>query len=122
MDLVLRGRGTRITDNVRSTAAHKLARLSRMDPRLTRLELEVITEPNPRQGGGKRIEASLQTPRKTFRATAEARDVEAALDQLVERLERQLRDHHGKRRNRMVRRPNRLESAGTSAEEAETSP
>ncbi len=119
MDLVLKGRGTRITEHVRTAASHKLGRLSRLEPRATRMEIEVIAEHNPRRGGAKRIEASLEIPRKTFRAKAEGPDVEAALDQLAERLERQLRDHHGKKRNRVARAANRLESAGTSPREAE---
>ncbi len=117
MDLVLKGRGTRITQQVRNAATHKLGRLARLQPRVTRAEVVVINERNPRQGG-KRIEASIQIPRKTFRARAQAPDVETALDQIVERLERQLRDHHGKRRKRVAATTNRLQSAGVSPEHA----
>ena len=46
----------------------------------------------------KRVEAALQIPRKTFRAHAEAKDVPTAIDEVREKLERQLRDHHGRRR------------------------
>ena len=45
-----------------------------------------------------RVQAALHIPRKTFRAHAEADDVPTALDRVAEKLERQLRDHHGKRR------------------------
>jgi ribosomal subunit interface protein len=101
MDVVVKGRGTRVTDRIRGSAEHKLARLQRMEPRVTRIQIEVIAEPNPRQGGAKRVEAALQTARKTFRAHAEASDVESAFDRLAEKLERQLRDHHSKRRARL---------------------
>jgi len=117
MDLLLKGRGTRITERVRTAAAHKLGRLSRLEPRAIRMEIEVIAENNPRQGGAKRLEAALETPRKTFRAHAQAPDVESAFDLLAERLERQVRDHHGKRRTRVARPSDRLESAGTSPTE-----
>lgn len=119
MDLVLKGRGARITEHDRGAAAHKLTRLSRLEPRVTRVEVEIITERNPRRRGGKRLEASLEIPRKTFRASAQGSDVETALDRLAERLERQLRDHHGKRRKRMAAGTNRLESAGVGPEQAE---
>ncbi len=118
MDLVLKGRGARITEHVRSAAARKLDRLSRLEPRATRIEVVVIAESNPRIGG-KRVEAALEIPRKVFHAHAEGPDVESALDQLVERLERQLRDHHGRKRNRVARGGNRLKSAGVSPEQAE---
>jgi ribosomal subunit interface protein len=111
MDLFVKGRGTRITDNLRSAASHKLGRLARMEPRATRVDVEVISEKNPRLGGKKRVEASLATPRRTFHAHAEAYDVESALDQLAEKLERQLRDHRTKRRTRLVAGASRVKSA-----------
>jgi ribosomal subunit interface protein len=110
MDVVLKGRGTRITEQVRASAVRKLSRLERLEPRVTRIELQVISEPNPRQGGIKRVEASLETARKTFRAKAQAADIAAAFDQIAEKLERQVRDHHTKRRTRMVASAKRLQS------------
>ncbi len=111
MDLVLNGRGTRITDRTREVAAHKTARLERMEPRVTRLQLEIISEKNPRLGGAHRVEASVDTPRRSFRATADARDVESALDVVVEKLERQIRDHRTKRRTRLIAGASRVKSA-----------
>jgi ribosomal subunit interface protein len=112
MDVVVKGRGTKVTDRIRGSAEHKLARLQRMEPRVTRIQVEVIAEPNPRQGGATRVEAALQTARKTFRAHAEAHDVESAFDRLAEKLERQLRDHHSKRRARLSSPGKGVRSAG----------
>ncbi len=112
MDLVLNGRGTRITDRIREVAMHKLSRLERMEPRVTRLQVEIISERNPRLGGAHRVEAAFDTPRRTFRARADAPDVEAALDALVEKLERQIRDHREKRRARLIAGASRVKSAG----------
>jgi ribosomal subunit interface protein len=100
MDLTYTGRGLHVTDEIRETAAHKLSRLERLEPRTTRIDLEFIEEHHPTPHGVKRVEAALQIPRKTFRAHAEADDVPSALDTLAERLERQLRDHHGRKRAR----------------------
>jgi ribosomal subunit interface protein len=111
MDLLLKGRGHRVTDQDRKAAGRKLGRLTRLEPRTVRIEVEIIAEKNPRQSGVRRVEATLDIPRKTFRAHAEARDVEGALDRLADKLERQLRDHHGKRRTRTTRGSNRLQSA-----------
>jgi ribosomal subunit interface protein len=116
MDLHLIGRGARITDQLRQTAEHKLARLERMDPKLTRLQIEVISEKNPRQGGARRVEAVAETPRKTFRAHADAPEVEAALDVIAEKLERQIRDHHKKRRARLIAGASRVKSAQATPE------
>lgn len=111
MDVVLKGRGTRITDHLRSAADRKLSRLARMQPRVVRVELEVITERNPKLGGIKRVEAAVATPRRTFRAHAEASDVDSAIDQVAEKLERQLRDDNTKRRTKLITGAGRLKSA-----------
>ena len=121
MDLVLNGRGARITDRIREAAQHKLGRLERMEPKVTRLQIEVISEKNPRLGGVHRVEASFDTPRRSFRATADAKDVESALDQVAEKPERQIRDHHEKKRSRLIAGATRVKSANnherTPAEE-----
>jgi ribosomal subunit interface protein len=118
MDLVLKGRGARISDRVREVAERKLGRLERMEPRVTRLELEIISERNPRQGGAHRVEAAVDTPRKTYRATADAQDVESALDVVAEKLERQIRDHHEKRRTRLIAGASRVKSANNKEQAA----
>lgn len=119
MDLHLNGRGAPLTDRIRRVADHKLARLERMNPKLTRLEIEVITEKNPRRGGLHRVEAVADAPRKTFRATAEAPDVEGALDLVAEKLERQMRDHNKKKRARLLAGASRVKSAQAAPERAE---
>ncbi|MEX0984631.1 MAG: ribosome-associated translation inhibitor RaiA [Actinomycetota bacterium] len=98
MEMTYTGRGVDVTDEIRATAEHKLAPLARIEPRISLLALEVINEHHPRPDGQKRVEAALRIPRKTFRAHAEAQDVPSAIDLVREKLERQLRDHHGRRR------------------------
>jgi putative sigma-54 modulation protein len=103
MDLTFTGRGVSVTDDLREAAEHKLARLGRLEPRITGIDLEFINEHHPKIDGLKRVEASLRIPRKTFFAHAEAPDVPTALDDVAEKLERQLRDHRGKKRSRLHR-------------------
>ena len=98
MDMTFTGRGLQVTDTIRELAEQKLAPLARLEPRATALDLELINEHHPRMDGLKRVEVSLQIPRKTFRAHAEADDVPSAIDRVRDKLERQLRDHHGKKR------------------------
>ena len=115
MDLTFTGRGLGVSDAVRETAAHKLAAISRLEPRVTRIDLEFISEHHPRLDGTTRVAAAVHVPRKTFRAEAEAADVPTALDRVVERLERQIRDHHGRRRKRIAR-PDALDSASLASD------
>jgi ribosomal subunit interface protein len=105
VELTFTGRGLPVSDEIRRQAEHKLARLARLEPRTTRLELEVVAEHHPSPtNGNKMIKAVLHVPRRTFRAHAEAGDVRTALDDVAEKLERQVRDHHGKRLSRWRRR------------------
>ena len=111
MELVLKGRGSRVPQRLRTIAGHKLGRLERLEPRLTRIEVTVVTERNPRQGGMHRVEVVAATPRKTFHAHADDRSVDSALDLVAERLERQIRDHHERRRARLIAGASRVKSA-----------
>jgi ribosomal subunit interface protein len=98
MDLTFTGRGVPVTDDIRELAERKLGPIERLEPRTVAIDLELISENHPKPDGAKRVEAALRVPRKTFRAQAEADDVPTALDRVKEKLERQIRDHHGKKR------------------------
>ena len=102
MEFTYTGRGLRLTEEMKATAEHKLRRLEHMEPRAVRLDIE-IAGTNDR-AASTRVEGRLRVPRKTFIAHAEAARLEEALDQLAERLERQVRDHHGRRRARLASR------------------
>ncbi len=111
MELTLKGRGVRITDQFRAKAEHKLAKLTRLDPHADRLEIEITSERNPRLNGTKRLDATIALQRHVVRASASAPDLDAGLDLLAERLERQVRELRAKRKKRLLPRGNRLKSA-----------
>ena len=116
MDIVVKARGISVSDQLRRNAEHRLARITRLDPRATLVEVEVTTARSSRPDGIKRLDATLQLPRKTFRAHAESSEVETALDQVASKLERQLRDHRERRRKRLHHRNHRLQSAPVDQE------
>jgi ribosomal subunit interface protein len=120
MDLVLKGRGVRITEAFRETAAHKVAKLPKLDPNADRIEIEVIAE-RLNHGPATRVEGSLHTPRKVFRAHADSRDMQEAFDMMVDRLGRQARDHRDKKRRSVIRGANRVKSARVQAGETRSS-
>jgi ribosomal subunit interface protein len=100
VDVIVKGRGARLTDQVRRIAELKLAKLGRFDPKVSRVEVEIIHEGNPRIEGGHRVEVACSSARKVFRAGGSGPDIESALDQVVQRLERQIIAHRGKMRDR----------------------
>jgi ribosomal subunit interface protein len=118
MDLVVKGRGERVSGRSRERLERKLGRLARLDPRLDRVEVEVIRQASPRVDGGHRVEASCRSGRRAYRATASGPDVDAALLLVVARLERQISQDHGKRRSRMLLGANRVKSGRMSRQRA----
>ena len=100
MDLVLKGRGVRITDQIRRTTEHKLAKISRLDPRAQRIEVEVIEERNPRIDGAHKVDVAVTSSRHVFRAEGVGHGIDSALDQAVAHLERQITSYRGKLRDR----------------------
>lgn len=107
MDVIVKGRGVRVTEQIRRTAEHKLAKIARLDPRVQRVEVEIFDEGNPRIDGGHRVEVACDAVRDVFRATGSGPDVDSALDQAVRRLERQINTRRGKLRDRRHGGPHR---------------
>lgn len=122
MELVLKGRGDKITEQMRAAAEHKLERLGRLEHQVSRCEVEITLQKNPRLGGAHHVEVALETPRKTFRAAADAKEVGSALDAVAEKLERQIRDHHTKKRSRLLAGAGRVKSAQARPGQAGSGP
>jgi ribosomal subunit interface protein len=120
MDLVVKGRGGRVSSQTKQQVERKVARLLRREPRIQRIEVELIQEPNRRVNGGHRVEVACWLTRRTFRASSTGSDVDAALEGVIERLERQLADEHGRRRTRRVLGANRLKSGEQAVDEGES--
>jgi ribosomal subunit interface protein len=122
MEVILKGRGVRITDQIRRSAERKLGGLERIASDALRVEVAILDQRNPRLGGAHRVEAALETPRRTFRAAAEGPDVDGVLDRVAQRLERQVREHRKKRRARLLAGAGRVKSARNTASERRTRP
>jgi ribosomal subunit interface protein len=122
MEVAVRARGGHIDAQTKQHFEEKLSKLSRYDARIDRVQVEVTFETRGRIGGGHRIEASCQSGRLTYRAHAEGDDVHVALDRLIQRLERQISDAHGKKRHRVYRvwrRLRKVQSARMGPNEGE---
>jgi ribosomal subunit interface protein len=98
MELSFTARGMKITDEIRGRTEHKLEHLEHLEPRAIRIHFTFIAEHHPGPPRATRVEAALHVPRADLHASADGPDPIAALDLTVEKLERQIRDAHGKRR------------------------
>ena len=89
MQLQVKGRNLEVSDAIRSYAEQKLAKLERQleDPRV---ELELALERNPSIAANQIAEATIWTRGPVLRAREASADMHASIDQLVEKLERQV--------------------------------
>ena len=103
MDNVVKGRHTEVPERFRAHVTEKLAKVPRLEPRVISIDVEVSSEPNPRQSGTcERIELTVTSRGPVVRAEAAAQDPYAALDAAYAKLEARLRKardrrkvHHG---------------------------
>src|ERR1044072_4371070 len=89
MQFHVKGRNLKVSDAIRTYAEEKLGKLERQltDPRV---ELELMLEKNPSIAENQVAEATIWTSGPVLRAREASSDMRASIDQLVEKLERQV--------------------------------
>ncbi len=105
MEITVTGRHVSVPERFRRHIEEKLAKVPQLDPRVTRCDVVVTHEANPRQAKeAERIEITCHAKRSVIRAEASADDVYGALDIASTRLGERLRRQHDKRRVHRGRR------------------
>ncbi|HVF05935.1 MAG TPA: ribosome-associated translation inhibitor RaiA [Frankiaceae bacterium] len=117
MDIVVKGRGTEVSEKFRQHAVEKLAKVERLDHRIFRLEVELCAEHNPRMSSVKdRVEVTCLSKGPIIRAEAASADPYAALDIALGKLESRLRRAADKRRvHHGLRTPESIHSPAAHA-------
>jgi putative sigma-54 modulation protein len=100
MQVTVKGKNTAVSEKVRARAERKLAKLQRFDDRILAVEVEFSEERNPRVADPHRVEVTLTLKSGLVRAQASAVDPSAAVDQVVDRLGRQVKKLKGRRVDR----------------------
>lgn len=100
MRLVVRARNVELSPAIRAYAERKLGRLSGRLPAEVAVEVELSEETRARH----LAEATVFTKGLPIRARESGADLRAAIDQLVENLERQITRYREKRRTEPRRR------------------
>jgi putative sigma-54 modulation protein len=98
MQLQVKGRNFEISEQIRSYAEGKLGKLDKLVKDPTRIELELLVEKNPSISDNHVAEATVWTKGPVLRARESSADMKASIDQLVEKLERQVKRYRDKRR------------------------
>ncbi|MGY1813461.1 ribosome hibernation-promoting factor, HPF/YfiA family [Blastococcus sp. SYSU D00820] len=118
MEIVVRGRNVEVPDHFRLHVEDKVGALERFDGKLSRIDVELFHEKNPRQSANcQRVEITLRGKGPVVRAEACAPDFYAALDLASGKLDNRLRRAADRRRVHHGRRtPPSVRLAGNTAE------
>jgi putative sigma-54 modulation protein len=100
MQLHVKGKNLEVNESIRSYAERKLSKLDRQLNDSARVEVELTVEKNPSIADSHIAEATVWIKGRTLRAREASRDMKASIDELSEKLVRQLRDVRDKRVSR----------------------
>jgi ribosome hibernation promoting factor len=98
MQLEVRGKNVEVSDSIRSYAETKLRKLERQLSPPTVVELELAVERNPSIAENQVAEATVWTKGPVLRAREASGDMKASIDQLANKLARQVKRYREKRR------------------------
>ncbi len=102
MQLQVKGRNLEVSESIRTYAERKLGKLDRQLHELTEVEVELAVEKNPSIAANQVAEATVRLKGHTLRAREASRDMKASIDELTEKLLRQIKEERHKRRRRRV--------------------
>jgi putative sigma-54 modulation protein len=100
MQFTVKGKNVDVPEKLRAHAEHKLAKVQRFDDRILAMDVEFSEERNPRVPQAHTVEVTVTTKSRLVRAHASAVDPVAAVDQVIDRLERQIKKLKGRRVDR----------------------
>jgi ribosome hibernation promoting factor len=119
MQLRVKGKNLEVADTIRDYGEQKFRKLERILDDNAEVELELAEERNPAIAANHVAEATVWMRRHVVRAREASPDMKASIDQLVNKLERQIKQAREKNRSRRTPRGEALEpeSAVDRAEE-----
>jgi len=97
MELLIKGRNLEVSETMRAHAERKLAKIERQVHASTRVELELSVEKNPSVAAHEVAEVTVWLKGRTLRCKEAARDMKAAIDEVTEKLHRELTELRDKR-------------------------
>jgi putative sigma-54 modulation protein len=91
MRLQVKGKNVEVTQPIREYAERKLAKIGKLLAEPTQVELELSEQRNPSIAASSVAEATIFTKGSTLRAREASPDMRMSIDQLVEKLDRQVK-------------------------------
>ncbi|MCW2965446.1 MAG: sigma 54 modulation protein/ribosomal protein [Actinomycetia bacterium] len=97
MRLQVKGKNVEVTPSIREYAERKLAKLGKQLAEQTQVEVELSEQRNPSIAASQVAEATVFTKGPTLRAREATPDMKASIDQLVDKLDRQVKRYRERR-------------------------
>jgi len=97
MELHVKGKNLEVSDAIRSYAERKMSKLDKQMSKLARVEIELTVEKNPSIAENQVAEATVWLKGHTLRAREATRDMKASIDELSEKLLRQVKDERDRK-------------------------
>ena len=97
MRLQVKGKNVEVTPSIREYAERKLAKLGKQLADQTQVEVELSEQRNPSIAESQVAEATVFTKGPTLRAREASSDMKASIDQLVDKLDRQVKRYRERR-------------------------
>jgi putative sigma-54 modulation protein len=97
MRLQVKGKNVEITPAIRDYTERKLAKLAKQLADQTQVEVELSEQRNPSIAASHVAEATIFTKGPTLRAREASPDMKASIDQLADKLERQVKRYRERR-------------------------
>jgi len=97
MQLEVTGRNVEVTESIRTYAERKLGKLDKQLHADVPVELHLTAEKNPSIAAKQVAEATVHLKGQALHAKAAAPDMKAAIDELAQKLVRQVKETHAKR-------------------------
>jgi putative sigma-54 modulation protein len=97
MRLQVKGKNVEVSPALREYAESKLSKLAKQLADQTQVEVELSEEKNPSIAASHVAEGTIYTKGPTIRCKEASRDMKASIDQLAEKLERQVKRYREKR-------------------------
>lgn len=113
MKLLVKGKNVDVSRRIQEYAEKRLSKLSlQLDDDVTRMELEITEEKNPRVADNHVAEATIWTKGGAMRACEASHDIFASIDLVADKLGRQVKKYHDKKVQHRHGGPHGHESKG----------
>src|SRR5258706_16340464 len=117
MQLNVKGKNLQVSDAIRDYAERKLSKLDKQVHELTRIEIELAVEKNPSVADNQVAEATVWLKGHTLRARESTRDMKASIDELTEKLVRQIHEERDKKLSKRKIDKHALDAGGVAPQD-----